>query len=127
MIKKVLMLLLFSIFFLTACSGDKIMNFLDESDNWSVNYQVKKFDENKEAAEFTITYIGEEPTPKKIHYNLDYPSQYSLKIDGNSSFEGVLQLAGHSCDDCSGSKEDDEITVIITWDGKSELLHLKNQ
>ena len=50
-----------------------------------------------------------------------------IREDGNSTFEGELELAGHNCDDCTGAEEDDEITVIIKWNEKSETLKLKNQ
>lgn len=92
-----------------------------------MDYTVEKFDENSEVAGFSITYIGDEQMPEEIYYSFDYPSLLGLKIDGNSTFEGELELAGHNCDDCTGAEEDDEITVIIKWNEKSETLKLKNQ
>ena len=124
--KKLLLLLFMFILLLTACSGKNQLSFVDESDNWRVEYIVWKLDGNRDSAEFSIIYIGDEQIPKDIHYSFDYPSQQGLKIGGNTSFEGEVDFAGHDCDDCTGAQLDDEITAIIEWDGKSETFNLKS-
>lgn len=104
----------------------KILKFVDESDNWRVSYSVEKFHGNREAAEFSITYIRDEQIPQEIYYSFDYPSQQGLNIDRNATFEGELKLAGHECNDCAGAQEGDEIAAIIKYDGKTENFNLKH-
>jgi hypothetical protein len=124
MIKKALMLFLFSSVLLTACSESKLMNFVDESENWQVNYEVKVLDEDSESTNLTIKYIGEKPTPKEINYVVE---GVSGKSEGEGSLDkGVLEIGGHSCSGCAVTQENEKLNATLTWNDTSETLILKN-
>ncbi|PFN98139.1 hypothetical protein COJ85_21715 [Bacillus sp. AFS076308] len=125
MIKRTLKLFLFSTILLTACSDSKLMNFVGESQNWQVNYEVNVLDEDSEITNLTIKYIGQKATPKEINYVVE---SVSGKSAGNDSLNnGVLKIGGHSCSGCAVTQENEKITATITWNDKTESLILKNR
>ncbi|MBT2697168.1 hypothetical protein J7E79_07050 [Bacillus sp. ISL-40] len=124
MIKKALMLFLFSSVLLTACSESKLMNFIGESENWQVNYEVNLLDKDSESTNLTIKYIGGKPIPKRIKYVVE---SVSGKSEGEDSLNnGVLKIGGHSCSGCAVTQENEEMKATITWNDKSDTLILKN-
>lgn len=124
MIKKALILFLISFVLLTACSKSKLINFVGESDNWHVNYEVNLLDVDRESTNVTIKYIGENPAPKEIKYVIE---DVSGEMRGEDSLDnGVLKAAGHSCSGCEVTQENEKINATITWNGKSETFILKN-
>jgi hypothetical protein len=89
------MLLLFSSVLLTVCSASKLMNFVGESENWQVNYEVNVLDEDSESTNITINYIGENPTPKAINYVLEGvtgQSEGEVSVNNGVSNIGGLNL-----------------------------------
>lgn len=125
MIKKALMLFLFCSVLLTACSESKLMNFVGESENWQVNYEVNVLDEDSESTNITIKYIGEKPIPKEIIYVVE---GVSGKSEGEGSLNnGVLEIGGHSCSGCAVIQENEKLNATITWNDTSETLILKNR
>lgn len=133
MIKKALMLFLFCSVLLTACSESKLMNFVGESENWQVNYEVNVLDEDSESTNITIKYIGEKPIPKEIIYVVEGVSgksegEGSLNSEGEGSLNnGVLEIGGHSCSGCAVIQENGKLNATITWNDTSETLILKNR
>ncbi|MBT2738596.1 hypothetical protein [Bacillus sp. ISL-7] len=123
MIKKLLMFSLISVL-LTACSEDKLMNFVGVSKNWQVKYSVNVFDEKSESSKVTIRYIGEKPVPKKIKYTVETATG---KTGGETTIEnGVLVTGEDSCSGCSITQENEKISATITWNDKTETVNLKN-
>lgn len=94
-IKKVSVLSLFTIMVLSACStstnfltdGVQRMSFVGESENWKVLYEVDVWDEDSESTSIKINYIGKEPIPHMIKYNIE-------GVTGNSSGTTSLNKNG---------------------------------
>ncbi|HZH62049.1 MAG TPA: hypothetical protein VEY70_21285 [Metabacillus sp.] len=124
MIKKVLMLLLFSSALLTACSESELINFVGESENWQVNYEVNVQGEDSESTNLTIKYKGKNPVPEEINYVVEGVSGGS---EGEAALNNrVLEIGGHSCSGCAVTTENENFNATIMWNDTSETIILKN-
>jgi len=85
---------------------------------------VEALDEDSESTHYTIRYIGKAPIPKRIKYNIEFPSGGS---GGTSDLTkgGVLDSGGGVCRGCSVVRDDGEGKVTIKWNGNSETFTLK--
>lgn len=118
-------LICFVLLLLTACTNQKTFHFHGESENWDVRYVVDIVGENSESSSIVIRYFGEASVPEKIYYYIDHGSGAS---SGNVSLdEGVLRTSGGSCSGCAVTKENEEIDVIIEWNGETENFTLNNK
>ena len=68
-----------------------------------------------------MPYIGEEPAPKTIDYQIgdDLVIGQSLNDEKDS-----VKKDGESCSGCAVTQEDDEIEMTIMWNGNTETLTL---
>ena len=121
MMKNFLFLLLIISFVLAGCSEQKKLVFNGESDNWSVNYIAQVHSSDSEEVDYTIRYIGEEPAPKTIDYQIgdDLVKGQSLNDKNNS-----VKKDGESCSGCAVTLEGDEIKMTIKWNENAETLTL---
>lgn len=122
---KLALLVIATLFILTACFGQETLHFEGESDNWQVEY-VTDIVSSKDSEDGTIKmrYEGESETPNQIYYSIKTGSS---DMSGDASMqEEYLEIAGNNCSGCSVTKEDDEFDVTIEWDDKSENFTLKN-
>ena len=123
---RFLMLVTAMLLILSACQGQKTINFQGKSDSWEVVYQVDIQSEDSESTSLEIRYIGEGKPPKKMDYTLD---SFSGGGAGNDIplNDGVYKSSPNSCSGCALTGEDDKIKVTIEWQDKSEKITLSNQ
>ncbi|MFC4409683.1 hypothetical protein ACFOZY_04445 [Chungangia koreensis] len=106
---------------LSAC-GQKNLIFSGENENWSVHYEFIQVGESVESTGY-IKYIGPEPTPDRIDYQLDIDT---MSGNGPLAGNGIMYLLKSSClRNCSLPSGDSEFEAIVKWDEETERITLK--
>lgn len=122
---KSLIAVVFIVFLMSGCAGQKMLYFDGESENWKVKYVINvTADNNSEQGTVTILYTGDGQTPDRISYTIEGASG---EISGNMPLEnGALETSGSHCSGCATAEKDDQFNVTIAWDGKTDEFVLKH-
>ncbi len=124
-----LLIIIFSIFFISACVSKtipKVLIFSGESDNWEVQYEVEEVedvakDEETSTTKGFIKYIGAKPIPEDIKVSISTRSEEAKLND-----EGILTLSDQTCRGyCATESENSEIEAVIEWNNEKETLPLE--
>ncbi|SDI03072.1 hypothetical protein [Alteribacillus bidgolensis] len=78
---------------------------------------------DREDIEYIIRYIGEEPAPKVVNYEMDDITVHGAPLND----EEFLEHSGSGCSGCAVTNEDDEIEASIHWNGETESFKLENE
>ncbi|QDQ03108.1 hypothetical protein FOH38_23140 [Lysinibacillus fusiformis] len=101
---------------LSACSGGgKEYDFYGKSNNWIVKYETE-ISKERELADFSIEYIGKDPVPSILGYNLESSwfefgsKQERFNHRGKNIFSGNSECTGYPLNNksCEVIIEDDE-------------------
>lgn len=112
--KSGILMLLLSVTLLSACI-QKDLIFFGESENWRVQYVVT--DENGcNSTKGYIKYLGDDPMPEQLEFNLDKVEGASVSLDKNGMF--FLPYG------CSNATEGSELAATIKWNSQSETIQL---
>lgn len=133
-LKKILgVLFIFLSLILSACSQDgKVYKFHGKSNNWIVKYETEISNE-REWAEYSVEYIGKEPTPAIFGYNLKSSwfkignEKERFKHKGKNIISGNSECTGPplNTESCAVIiEEDEQMEATIEWNGKSEVIIL---
>lgn len=124
--KKKFIVVILLTFFLSGCVQGDRYNFSGSSGNWEVFYVVDISNGRSQEKTGKIKYIGEGNPPKTVGYQIEANSGGSY-AEGVNVIEGVAEAGRSICEGCAVIQKDDEIEVIITWDGETEKIQLTNQ
>jgi hypothetical protein len=121
--------LIFLSIILGACSGDKSVEkehkFYGESDNWVVEYE-NEVTEEREFGEFTIEYIGEEPTPEVFGYSIKSASlnleMVDITFNQDNQVHSGNTVCGTGCE--AYTTENANIIAELEWEGETEIINL---
>ena len=131
--RKSLFILVFLILILSACSGDaKEYKFYGDSNNWLVKYETE-ISKEREWADYSIEYIGEDPVPEVFNYTIK-SSWFEFGTNEEKLNEEDKVHSGNS--ECTGPPQNDEsceasisknekIKAILDWFGESEVIELQ--
>lgn len=110
---------------LSACWGQKTIHFNGESNSWEVEYIADVQSTDSESTSIKMRYVGEGEPPENINYAVD--SGTGGSEGSNISLDnGVLHTSGDYCSGCAVTSEDDDINVVIEWNGRTEEVNLEN-
>lgn len=117
---------------LSACSQDgEEYSFGGKSENWIVKYETK-ISEESEWADFSLEYVGNEPSPEMFGYNIK-SSWFELGENENTFNEednvhsGNSQCTGPPINDesCEVSiSENENMEAVLEWNGESEVIEM---
>lgn len=111
---KIGILIVFSVTLLSACI-QKDYVFFGESENWRVQYTVTD-DSGCNSTKGYIKYLGNDPKPEQLEFNVDKIEGASISLDENGMF--YLPYG------CSNATEGSELKATIKWDTQSETIQL---
>ncbi|MFJ7746436.1 hypothetical protein [Peribacillus sp. NPDC097295] len=132
--KKIFCILFLISVFLIACSKDVDENdnfdenevkdevylvFEGENENWEAEITFDQSVENVESASHIIRYIGKDPVPKKVHYQIGTLEANVELIDG------IWEGGGKECE-CH-TKPDEDILFNVEWNGRKEEFKLEHK
>ena len=118
MVKYKVLIILFTVFTILSGCMEKPLTFVGENDTWKVQYeiaQLKKIPEDCNTTGGYIRYIGSEPMPEKLEFNLDNGGG-TVSLDGNGMFS---LLKG-----CSNLVKGSAVEAIIKWEDQTDIIPL---
>ncbi|MGF9853516.1 hypothetical protein ABHN09_18470 [Bacillus paramobilis] len=113
------------ILILGACSNEKSFILKGESEHWKGIYNGYTYDEQNEKSELTLIYKGD---PLMVKGNVKYKFE-----TGNGEGSGDVSLTQKSikinkaCGGCATTDRDDVITIIVSWNEKTETFKLQSK
>ncbi|MRH43276.1 hypothetical protein GH741_11350 [Aquibacillus halophilus] len=115
---------------ITSCV-DKKLEFVGTSENWDVVYEVTIHAEDSESNGLLVKYIGEDPPPQEIDYQLSSGEDGENTIASGNRISlirsGVAEVANSSCSGCSITFDFQKFNATIEWNGNSESMVLSNE
>ncbi|MFD2043681.1 hypothetical protein ACFSTA_04740 [Ornithinibacillus salinisoli] len=111
MLKRIFVLFLLSILFISACSETNPQNYMGVSENWGINYGRDE--------KLVIKYNGDDPIPEE---------QLTIKIDegvSNATADIYLSEEGIYEMNLTFSEEPNDAEIIMEWNGQTESINLK--
>lgn len=124
--KKLLLFSLFAVILLSGCTNGDRFDFAGSGKDWQVFYVSTVFDEDSEDGKGVIKYVGKEPAPELIDYEVETVAGGGSGSD-LSLTDGVVEFGKTSCDGCAVTKRDSTMKVKISWDGKTEEITLTHR
>lgn len=118
---------LFSVFILSACSGDgKEYSFYGEGNNWVVKYETEVTKE-REFGEYKIKYIGKEPEPEVFVYKIKSAS-FDVGTEDTFNEDNNVHSGNIECTGCEVyTTENEKIEAKLEWNGESEIIKLDSK
>ncbi|WP_342541927.1 hypothetical protein MHH33_12725 [Paenisporosarcina sp. FSL H8-0542] len=110
---------------IVGCSSSDNLHFSGASESWEGDYRVNIHNTDKENGEFIFKYKKDD---KEINFK-----DFSIMINDDES--GIKQKSltdrtvkfRSSCEGCHVAQSDDQLKVIVKWDGNEETFYLENK
>lgn len=123
MYRKFLVLFVFLLFLLVACSS-KNFTYSGETENWSANLKVTQTSDDYETQEFVLKYKGNDVNSVgELTYNVESVGGFG-EGDVELEEDGTLRNSSEANPTNAKVTEHTDVEVTVEWNGNTETFKL---
>lgn len=125
MFRKQLVLFVFTLLFLSACSSETFI-FTGETENWSTELKVIQHGNGYENQEFKLLFKGDPSTVDNVNFNVETNATGLGGSDYELNEKGEILVSDEANPTNAKITDDSEVEVTVEWNDKTETIILDN-
>ncbi|WP_405100445.1 hypothetical protein [Oceanobacillus sp. FSL H7-0719] len=125
MFRKQLVLFVFTLLFLSACSSETFI-FTGETENWSTELKVIQHGNGYENQEFKLLFKGDPSTVDNVNFNVETNATGFGGSDYELNGKGEILVSDEANPTNAKITDDSEVEVTVEWNDKTETIILDN-